>query len=141
VFKVRQHVQAVARARGRDEAVSGEAEHDPVVEDHAVLAQVHHVLAAADLDRARPGQVQRVKEGGGIGPGDLDLAERRAVSDAAALADPFRFGEAGCEGIGAVRAVIAWPHPKPHRLEHGAVGRMPVVQRRAPRGPERGADA
>ncbi len=141
VLEVRQHVLGVPRARRREEAIRCHPEHDAVIEHHAVLAQVHHVLAASDLDRARLRQVERIEERRSIGAGHLDLAERRSVEDAAVRAHARRLGDSRDGRVGAVRLVVPRAHPVLGVLKHAAVRLVPFVQRRPPAHPELLSDA
>ena len=59
---------------------------DAVVEDHPVGGAEDPVLAAADAELGEVARVEAVEELGGVGPLDVDLAERRGVHHADALA-------------------------------------------------------
>ena len=111
------------------EAVAGEAADDAVVADEAVLAEQQAVAAAADPELGPGVGVHPLHEGDGVGADDLDLAEGRGVEDAergaggAALA-----GDGGVHVLARLREVPG-AAPERDRLEDGAVGLGPGVDR------------
>ena len=78
----------------------------------------------------------RFDELGGVGPDDLDLAERRGIENADRLAHRLAFARDRLMHVLAVAREIAGALPLPDVLERGALRRCPVVGRRRAHGVE-----
>ena len=131
VFHHREHARGAAGGGGHVETVLGEARHHTVVVDETVVPQQHAVLAAAHRELRPVIDVEPVHEGGRAWPRHHDLAERRGVEDAAAVAHRPAFARHGGVHVlaGAREEARALPHAD--ILEHGALADRPAVHRRA----------
>ena len=117
-----------AAGGGQDEeAVLGQPQHRAVVDHHPVDPAHHAVADRADLQAAHQVRVELVEEHAGVGPLDVDLAERGAVQDADAGAR--RGALAQHRGLHVLTGLRVEPRPLPLAdvLEHGAGGDVPVV--------------
>src|SRR4029078_6274387 len=81
--------------------------------------------------------IDAVKEGGGIGPLNVDLTKGRHITHADRAADSLRLPrDAGVDILVAIFAKILRAKPKPSLDEHGAVLGSPIVRRWQPLGAE-----
>ena len=129
-----------ARGRRHEVAIVGEPHRDAVVEHHPVEPQHERVPDRADGEVRHPVRVHPVQEDAGVGPGDLDLAERRRVQGACSVPDGQTLAfDRGVETFAVLREVPR-AQPLPDVLEDGAAlhvgrvdrgGSLRIQQRRA----------
>ena len=101
-----------------------------VVHHHALIVEHQPVSTAADAE-FRPGiRVHPVEKSGGIGPLDIDLAERRGIEKTGRSAHGRAFSLNGVRERFAGAGIGEGPQPDSRRLEGRAVSRMPWVHRR-----------
>ena len=130
VLHVLQHAGGAAGRGGHVEAVGREPATTPSSMMKPSSLQ-HQAVAAAARRELRPSVgVDAVQELGRVRPDHLDLAERRGVEDADGRAHgPAFAGDGGVHVLAGPREV-AGALPQADILEHRAVRRGPVVDRR-----------
>ena len=124
------HRRRAAGRGGDDVAVLGQAHRDAVVEDHPVEAEHQPVPDRADGQVRHPVRVHPIEEHAGVGPADVDLAERAGVEHADARAHRPAFARDGGVHVLAVPREVAGPLPLADVLVDGAVRVVPGVDRR-----------
>ena len=131
VLHHREHARGATSGRRDMEPVFGEPRHHTVVVDETVVAQQDAVLAAAHRKLGPIVDIEAVHEGGRARTCHHDLAERRGVEHAAALAHCTTLTRHGGVHILARAWEEAGTLPHADILEHRALAHSPAVHGRA----------
>ena len=138
-FQPGQHGGGVAGRRGHHKMFVAKPGGHAVVEDHPVFVAHQPVAGAADLQLRPVVGVDAVEQRRDVRPLEVDLAQRRGVHRADAVAHRPDFAvDRGLQRF-AVAAIGIGPLPLADILEHRAVGGMPVEHRRLAHRIEQGA--
>ena len=130
VFHMVQHAGGAAGRRGDVEAIRRQAGDDAIIHHEACLVQQHAVAAAARREPGEAAGVEAVEEFRRIRPDHLDLAQRGGVEHADRVAHGAAFARDGRVHVLAVAREIARALPGADILEHRALRRGPIVDRR-----------
>ena len=133
VFHVVHDAGGAARRGGDVEAVGRQAADNAVIIDETVLAQHDAIAAAAGLELLPRVGVEQFHEFRGVGPDDLDLAERRGVEQAGRLAHRAAFSVDRGVHVLARPGEVPGALPLADVFEHGAVLLGPTMRRSSPR--------
>ncbi len=130
VLHERQDARRPARRRRHVITIVRDARDHAVVVNEAVVAQQDAVAAATHREAREVVHVHARQERRGIGPHDLDLAERRGIEDAASRAHRATLAGDRPVHVFAGPREVASPLPLSHVLEHGTLPARPLVHRR-----------
>ena len=121
------HLGRLRRGGGHEKLGVADARGGAVVQHDGVLAQHEAVACFAHRQLGKSVDVDAVQKLRGVGPLHIDLAQRRGVGNAHAVAHKIHFDLVGLGQVGAVGPVPQGPQPQAGFKPHAAVRPMPVV--------------
>ena len=130
------HAGRATRGRRRHEVVFGNTQDDTVVEDHAVGFAHHAIAGTADLERAHRARVEPIEKDANVLATQIDLAERRGVHHADALAHRRALAQHGRVHVLVALREEPGSLPLADILEDGSMCDMPRMDRRRADGVE-----
>ena len=138
---MRHHLHRLRRGGGQKKARGRKARGGAVIEHGGVVVQHHAIARLAHRQAGKSIHIDPIEKLRHIRTLELDFAERRDIGNAHPCAHQTHFLDIRRFRTIAGPAVIPGPQPRTGLDEHGGIGSVPVMERRAPDRAEVMADA